>query len=80
MAQGTFSKDKTVAHIHEGFFFFFSSPSPLSQQITSHLDHYKHLQTGVPIVAQQKTNPTSIHKVVGLIPGLAHWVKDWELP
>ena len=31
---------------------------------------------GVPIVAQQVTNPTSTHKDVGLIPGLPQWVKD----
>ena len=31
---------------------------------------------GVPIVAQQVKNPTSIHEYVGLIPGLAQWAKD----
>ena len=27
-------------------------------------------------MAQWLTNPTRIHEVVGLIPGLAQWVKD----
>ena len=31
---------------------------------------------GVPIVAQWLTNPTGNQEVVGLIPGLAQWVKD----
>ena len=31
---------------------------------------------GVPVVAQLLTNPTRNDEVVGLIPGLAHWVKD----
>ena len=35
---------------------------------------------GVPVVAQRVKNPTSIHKDVCSITGLAHWVKDPELP
>ena len=35
---------------------------------------------GVPVVAQQLTNPTRNHEVAGLIPGLAQWVKDTVLP
>ena len=34
---------------------------------------------GVPLVAQQVKNPTSIHKDAGLIPGLAQWVNDLAL-
>ena len=32
--------------------------------------------SGVPIVAQQVKNTTSIREDDGLIPGLAQWVKD----
>ena len=36
--------------------------------------------SGVPTVAQQIKNSTSIHKDVGSIPGLTQWVKDLVLP
>ena len=35
----------------------------------------KSLLNGVPVMAQQKTNLTSIYEDAGLIPGLAHWVR-----
>ena len=38
--------------------------------------HFKKEFGGVPFVAQQLTNPASIHENSGLIPGLAQWVKD----
>ena len=36
----------------------------------------KTLEIGVPVMAQQVTNMTSIHEDAGSIPGLAQWVKD----
>ena len=35
---------------------------------------------GVPVVAQWFTNPARIHDDVGLITGLAQWVKYPALP
>ena len=34
------------------------------------------MQFGVPVMAQWLTNPARNHEIVGLIPGLAQWVKD----
>ena len=42
--------------------------------------HLKKKHLGVPVVAQQVTNPSCIQKVVGSIPGLTQWVKDPGLP
>ena len=33
---------------------------------------------GVPIVAQQVTNLTSVQEDVGSIPGLAQWLRIWH--
>ena len=40
----------------------------------------KDVRTGVLVVAQWLANPTSIHEVVGSIPGLSQWVKEPVLP
>ena len=39
----------------------------------------EHTPLGVPVVAQQVKNPTSIHENEGSIPGLAQWAKDLAL-
>ena len=53
----------------------------MRKEITTNFT-FKKLQTlqGVPVVAQWLRNPTRNNEVVGLIPGLAQWVKDPAFP
>ena len=44
-----------------------------------HCSRSREENSGVPVVAQQVKNPTSIHEDAGLIPSLTQWVKDLAL-
>ena len=51
--------------------------------ITRRKKKYQHIKVcvvGVPVVAQQLMNPTSIHQDAGSIPDLSQWVKELLLP
>ena len=53
-----------------------SSPPPEWREMSTNHFRIQSSKIGVPVVAQQVKNPTSIHGVAGSIPGLAKWVKD----
>ena len=52
----------------------FLGQSPKAIQIQAKISKW-----GVPVVAQWLMNPTRNDEVVGLIPGLAQWIKDLVL-
>ena len=52
------------------YWYLFTKKQQVQHLISTYID------SRVPVVAQWLMNPTSIHEDVGLIPGLAQWVKD----
>ena len=51
----------------------------LAKELLNAVGVAKKTYIGVPTVAQQVKNPTSIQEDAGSIPGLAQWIKDLAL-
>ena len=67
----TYVHTHTCTHTH----MFTHTHTHICSHTRTHMYTHTHTHTGIPVVAQRVKNSTSILEDVGLIPGLAQWVK-----